>query len=230
MAPPQLTVVVPVLNEEKRAGALAHHLNSLPCPVIVVDGGSSDDTRESLAGAAAGHVTIIDSAPGRGRQMNAGAVRARTPVVLFLHADTELPPDGVSLAVRALGRNEAKWGRFDVRFDHPTPLLHLVARFMNWRSAATGICTGDQGLFMTMAVFEEAGGFADIPLMEDIDLCRRLKRIGKPARVRSPVVTAARRWRAEGTARTVITMWWLRLRYWMGASPATLAKRYGPVR
>lgn len=225
----RLTIIVPVLNEAARLPALLSQLNAAACKAVVVDGGSTDGTREGLR-AAGDHVQITQSPRGRARQMNAGAVLADTPFVLFLHADTALPADGPKLAMDALASGDSCWGRFDISFDEPTALLRVVARCMNQRSALTGICTGDQALFSTLEAFNRAGRFSEIPLMEDIDLCRRLKRLGRPVRLRTPVVTAARRWRANGTLRTVATMWWLRFGYWLGIPPERLVKWYDHAR
>lgn len=225
-----LTVVVPVLNEEARLAPLTSHINSLHCPVIVVDGGSTDGTYEKLRSTAAPHIEVTHTNRGRALQMNFGAAMAGTPFLLFLHADTLLPPDGVSLAVDALTNSGTTWGRFDVSFDEHALSLRTIAFFMNWRSALTGICTGDQAIFTTAGTFGRVGQFREIALMEDIELSKRLKKTGKPARVRTPVITAARRWQGNGVFRTVLTMWWIRLRYGLGTSPDVLAEYYKHAR
>ena len=225
-----LTVIVPVLNEATRLRALTSNLNALSCHVIVVDGGSSDGTYVELKTSVGPHTHVMSAPRGRAKQMNAGAHQANTPFLLFLHADTTLPDNGIILAINALQENTSPWGRFDVSFDDETPVLRLVAWFMNWRSALTGICTGDQAIFTTADAFSAIGGFDEIPLMEDIEFSKKLKSLGKPIRLRTPVVTAARRWQSNGPIRTIVTMWWLRLRYWFGASPEALAKRYKDAR
>jgi len=230
MSTEQLTVVVPVLNEERHLESLTRHLNSLCCPVIVVDGGSTDRTYAKLRDLTAPHITVDRTVRGRGLQMNFGASMARTPLLLFLHADTLLPPEGASLAAEVLTNSSSTWGRFDISFDESAIPLRTIAWFMNWRSALTGICTGDQAIFTTAKTFELVGRFKQIPLMEDIEISKQLKKIGKPARVRVPVITAARRWRTNGVARTMLTMWWLRFRYWYGASPDLLAEYYKHAR
>jgi rSAM/selenodomain-associated transferase 2 len=225
-----LTVVVPVLNEENRLAPLTSLLNALRCPVIVVDGGSTDGTYEALRTSAEPHIEVTRTTRGRAVQMNFGASMAETPFLMFLHADTLLPADGVSLAVDVLTNSGSTWGRFDVSFDERALSLRTIAFFMNWRSALTGICTGDQAIFTTARTFGLVGRYKEIALMEDIELSKRLKKTGKPARVHTPVVTAARRWRVNGLVRTILTMWWLRLRYWLGTSPDVLAECYDHAR
>ena len=122
------------------------------------------------------------------------------------------------------------WGRFDVRLAPSSPTLRLVAWMMNQRSRLTGICTGDQALFVRRDLFNQIGGYADIPLMEDIELSKRLRRISPPACIRQPLTTSSRRWQTRGVLRTIVLMWWLRLQYWAGVSPAKLVKKYYPAR
>ncbi|MBU1263157.1 MAG: TIGR04283 family arsenosugar biosynthesis glycosyltransferase [Gammaproteobacteria bacterium] len=219
-----LSIVVPTLNEAQNIVPLLTGLQPLRIrgvEVVVADGGSSDGT-PALAAPLADQV--LSSARGRARQMNAGAARATGVALLFLHADTRLPDDALRAVDFALNRH--RWGRFDVRFDSRRPLLRLVARMMNLRSRLTGIATGDQALFMTRTAFESLGGFPEQALMEDIELSRRLKKIGSPACLKTPVVTSARRWEEHGAWRTILLMWRLRWAYWRGAEPAQLARRY----
>jgi rSAM/selenodomain-associated transferase 2 len=158
--------------------------------------------------------------------MNAGARHARGDVLLFLHADTRLPDGALEAIARALADPKVVGGRFDVRFDSPRPIMRVVAWLMNRRSRLTGIATGDQGIFVRRAVFEALGGYADIPLMEDIELSRRLKRRGRLAALPLRATTAARKWEREGAACTIALMWGLRLLYFVGASPARLHRWY----
>ncbi len=220
--------VLPVLNEAPGivdALAALSSLRACGAEVIVVDGGSTDGSAE-LAGRAQ---TSCFAAPrGRASQMNAGAAAAHADVLLFLHADTRLPEAAerhIALAIDA-GRH---WGRFDVHIEGSSAWLPLVAALMNWRSRLTGIATGDQAIFVSRAVFDAAGGFPDIPLMEDIELSRRLLRNGRPACLAARVRTSGRRWEAHGVWRTILRMWWLRLRYALGADPRQLAIEYGYV-
>ena len=223
----QLSIIIPVLDE---APGIAQALTALAAfrqrdaEVIVVDGGSRDGTMEL----ARPLVDRMIAAPrGRGAQMNAGAAVAQGDVLLFLHADTTLPPDADRLLLDAMRDPTWQWGRFDVRIEGESPLLAMVAGLMNWRSMITGIATGDQAMFATRAAFAQAGGFPDIPLMEDIALSKRLKRIGRPLCLAARVTTSGRRWERHGIVRTVLLMWRLRLAFYFGAEPAALARRYG---
>jgi rSAM/selenodomain-associated transferase 2 len=220
----KLSIVMPVLDEaagiEAALRALAP-LRARGVEVIVVDGGSGDGTA-ALARPLADRV--MTAPRGRARQMNAGAAAASGAALLFLHADTVLPENADRLVRDALARRP--WGRFDVRFDQVGG-LRLVAAAMNLRSRATGIATGDQAMFMTRAAFEAAGGFPDIALMEDVALSARLKRLGRPACLRARATTSGRRWRKHGVLRTILLMWQLRLRFFLGADPARLARAYG---
>jgi rSAM/selenodomain-associated transferase 2 len=222
----KLSIVMPVLDEAAEIEAALAALvpfRSRGVEVILVDGGSSDATPE-LAHPLADRV--LSAARGRAAQMNAGAAVARGDVLLFLHADTRLPEGADRLVLDGLARSGRVWGHFDVRIDGGG-LLSLVAMTMNVRSRLTGIATGDQALFVARAAFNAAGGFPPIALMEDVALSARLKRIGRPCALRARVTTSARRWRTHGTLRTVLLMWRLRLRFFLGADPAKLARAYG---
>lgn len=222
-----ISIVVPIHNEVAIADALKERLARLDVyEVIIVDGGSTDGTWETLKRAESPSLQLIRAGTGRARQMNHGALRATGDVLLFLHADTCLPPRAGQLVDEALHSSGRCWGRFDVRFDRCGALLRTVARAMNLRSAWTSICTGDQAMFAERGAFRAVGGFAPIELMEDVDLSRRLKRRSPAARIRTPVVTSSRRWRDNGVCRTIGLMWWLRWLYWWGVSPAKLAARY----
>lgn len=220
-----LSLIMPVLNESAGIDAALTALAPLRAQgveVIVVDGGSEDDTAD-LARPLADRV--IAAPRGRATQMNAGAAGARGDILLFLHADTRLPADAARLIMDGVARSDRVWGRFDIRFEDGR--LHLIARMMNIRSRLTGICTGDQAIFVTRAAFDAAGGFPPIPLMEDIALSARLKRASRPLSLRARVTTSGRRWRQNGVTRTILLMWRLRLAYFFGRDPADLALRYG---
>lgn len=222
----ELSIIIPALDEEERIGAQLAALQSLRAEgveVVVVDGGSSDGT---LACAAPLADRAFVAPRGRARQMNAGAQAAQGQVLLFLHADTALPPDA-RRAVAAAIRGGAQWGRFDVDITGRHPLLRLVAGMMNRRSRLTGIATGDQAIFVRRDAFDAIGGFPDIPLMEDIRLSARLRRRSPPACLALRVTTSGRRWETRGVLRTILTMWWLRLAFYFGANPTWLARVYG---
>lgn len=223
-----ISIIVPIYNE---SGIVADMVRSLSdfdaAEIVIVDGGSTDDTWQRLNELKAEPMLCLRADTGRAVQMNAGALRATGDVLLFLHADTRLPPAALTLIEEGLRRQpERQWGRFDVRFDHPDPILRIVAQAMNLRSAWTSICTGDQALFLRREEFLEIGGFAPIPLMEDVDLSRRLKRRSRPLPIRAAVTTSSRRWVTHGICRTVGLMWRLRWLYWWGAPTSTLAARY----
>ena len=219
-----ISIVMPVLDEAPVLGAALASLAPLAAAgaeVIVVDGGSRDRSREM----AAEHGCRVISAPrGRAAQMNAGAKAARGEALVFLHADTKLPENALALVAAALARNS--WGRFDVTIEGKGRMLALVAAMMNARSRWSGIATGDQAMFVRRDAFERAGGFPDIPLMEDIALSRALRGLGAPACLSERVVTSGRRWEKRGTLRTIVLMWRLRAAYAMGADPRSLARAY----
>ena len=218
---------MPVLDEAAIIVAALEALAPLRvrgAEVIVVDGGSRDGT-PSLAEPLADRV--IAAPRGRGAPMNTGAALGSGDALLFLHADTALPAGADRLIAAAL--EYRAWGRFDLRIAGSHPLLAVVARMINWRSRATGIATGDQAIFVSRAAFLAVGGFPDLPLMEDIAISQRLKRLCRPFCIATPVVTSGRRWEHHGVMRTILLMWRLRLAYYLGVEPALLASRYGDV-
>lgn len=223
---PHLSLIVPVLNEAPIAVSALQALQPLRVAgheLVLVDGGSSDET------AALGR-PLVDrlevSAPGRARQMNAGAAVASGAVFWFLHLDTEVFPGAGGQILDGLQASGKDWGRFDVRLSGRHPLLRVIGRLMNLRSRASGIATGDQGIFVRRELFRKLGGYPEIPLMEDIALCRDLKRVGRPLCLRNRLITSSRRWERYGVLRTVLLMWRLRLAYALGADPARLAEDY----
>jgi rSAM/selenodomain-associated transferase 2 len=222
---PRLSIIVPVLNEAQGMAQCLAALAPLRArghEVLVVDGGSCDETLLLCVGQAD---RVMQAPRGRARQMNAGAARARGEVLLFLHADTTLPAAADEAVAQALALG-TQWGRFDVCIGGNSVWFGLIGALINLRSRCSGIATGDQALFVRRVLFEEVGGFADQPLMEDIALCVRLRALSWPACLRQRVVTSGRRWEQHGVWRTMVLMWWLRWRYWRGDSPETLVKAY----
>jgi len=226
----QLSIIIPVLNEASVLPGLLDHLAPLRAcgaEVIVVDGGSGDGSQQIASRAGA---QVICTERGRARQMNAGASAAHGEVLLFLHADTALPlcaGQAIETAIRRGGRaDEIAWGHFAVRIDGRVFMLRVVARLMNWRSRLTGIATGDQAMFVTRHAFELVGGFPEQPLMEDIELSKRLLARSRPIYLMDRVATSGRRWEVNGVWRTIWLMWRLRWLYWRGVPASELARSY----
>jgi rSAM/selenodomain-associated transferase 2 len=222
----RLSIVIPTLNEAAGVAAALKALQPLRAAgheVVVIDGGSGDGTPDL----AAPWADRVASAPrGRASQMNAGARIAAGDVLLFLHADTRLPARADRMVLDGLAGSGRAWGRFDVRIAGRHPLLRLVAALMNARSRWTGIATGDQAVFVRRDAFAAVGGFPPLPLMEDVALSAALKRVSRPLCLRERVITSGRRWESHGVLRTIVLMWWVRLRYFFGTSPERLAEIY----
>lgn len=228
-----ISVIIPILNEEKTLPHRLSHTSTLGFDdVIVADGGSTDRSIEMAHAfcARVPNACFIAAPRGRARQMNEGAKASRDDVLLFLHADTQLPPNARALIEQALADQRMIGGRFDVQFDRRTAWGTVISGLMNWRSRWTGIATGDQAVFVRRRVFDQLGGFADIPLMEDIEFSRRMKRTGQTAALKEKVTTSFRRWERQGPLRTVLLMWTLRFLYWIGVSPSRLSTWYTAVR
>lgn len=219
---PWLSIVIPALDERAQIADVVAHALALADEVIVVDGGSGDGTPQIASRAGA---RVIQGPRGRAHQMNAGAAAARGRWLLFLHADCRLP-ERARTAIASAAERGARWGRFDVALDAPGALLAVVGAAMNWRSRLSGICTGDQAIFVSRELWRASGGFAAIPLMEDIELSARLRAVAPPANLRDRVRVSARRWQRDGAIRTIVSMWWYRALYFFGASPAWLHRQY----
>lgn len=220
-----VSVIVPVLNEGGVIGVLLEALQPLRAAgneLIVVDGGSRDDTCRRCHGLVD---RLLESAPGRAVQMNAGAAVTRGDWLWFVHADSRLQASVLDYA-QAVVDSPQPWGRFDVSLDGEEPVLRLVETGMNWRSRLTGIATGDQGIFVRRDLFRQVGGYPTLPLMEDIALSSSLREIARPATPRLRLGTSARRWQRHGVCRTIFLMWRLRLAFFFGADPADLARDY----
>nr|WP_281496340.1 TIGR04283 family arsenosugar biosynthesis glycosyltransferase [Marinobacter sp. S0848L] len=221
-----MSIIVPVLNEaDAITGQLTHldHWRQRGAEVVIVDGGSTDQTAEIARRA---DFNVITSAAGRALQMNAGARACHSQHLLFLHADTRLPENADQVLARTFNTGSPVWGRFDVIIQGSSRMLPVVATLMNWRSRLSGIATGDQALFMTRGLFDKTGGFPEQPLMEDIEISKRLKKLCRPVCLREKVITSGRRWDARGSWPTIILMWQLRWAYWRGVPVQKLAERY----
>ena len=225
-AQPRLSIVIPVLNE---AGCLQILLESLQPfrnaghEIIVVDGGSKDDT----VGKAEGLADQVHTSPaGRARQMNTGAENANGDVLWFLHVDSVVPLHADNLIIEALSV-ERPWGRFSICLSGKSWVLRVIEFSMNLRSRLSGIITGDMGIFCSASLFRRIGGYPDIPLMEDIAFSSLCRKISRPVTISEPLITSSRRWEEQGIMRTVFTMWRLRLAYFLGTDPERLARRYG---
>ncbi|WP_414541303.1 TIGR04283 family arsenosugar biosynthesis glycosyltransferase [Nostoc sp. CCY0012] len=219
-----ISIIIATLNEAGNiAAAIACTQPSTNVEVIVVDGGSQDETvsiAESLG------VKVISSIPGRANQMNAGAMAASGDILLFLHADTRLPPGFEQMICTALKQPGIVAGAFTLRIDAP----HLALRWVEWgvnvRSRFCQMPYGDQAIFLTKAVFQEIGQFPDLPIMEDFELIRRLKLTGKIAIIQVPVVTSARRWLRKGVFHTTLLNQIVIIAYFLGVSPERLRSWY----
>jgi rSAM/selenodomain-associated transferase 2 len=222
----RVSLIVPVLNEGNRISGLPNSsqpIKGQSPELIIVDGGSQDNT-VALAEKFADQVII--SPKGRASQMNTGADVAKGDILLFLHADTQLPDDFLSVLAGEFLDSGKQWGRFDVRLSGSHPLFRVIEFFMNWRSRITGIATGDQAIFVKREAFDQIGGFPHIALMEDISMSRRLKKMSRPYCARSTVLTSSRKWETQGILATVLLMWRTRVAFFFGADPDHLAHIY----
>jgi rSAM/selenodomain-associated transferase 2/rSAM/selenodomain-associated transferase 1 len=225
--PARLAIIVPTLNE---GPALVQAMQALAplrgrgALVVLCDGGSTDGSVDAAA-----HLVdrVVPAPRGRALQMNAGLTAVQAEAYVLLHVDTTLPEGADKLVLDALAQDRADWGRFTVRLRSNKLSLRVVQWSMNWRSRLTGICTGDQTIFFNAAMLATTGGFAPIALMEDIAFSQEARRMAWPQVLSEQVVSSARRWEKHGTASTILRMWALRLAYFLGAKPRTLARRYG---
>lgn len=221
----KLSIVIPVLNESQSIPLMLDHWRILDdsTEVLFVDGGSIDGTCELLTKAG---FAVIASPKGRARQMNAGIVGTFGDVLLFLHADTVLPGDALTLITRGLAAEERVWGRFDVTVEGNSLLFPIISFMINLRSRFSGIATGDQAIFVRRDALQKVGCFPDQPLMEDVEVSKRLGQLSRPLCLRQRVRTSGRRWETRGVWSTVFLMWRLRFAYWKGVPATELAKHY----
>lgn len=227
-----VSVIIPARNEAATITATVRSARGAGADeIVVVDGGSRDGTAEEARRVAD---AVILSPPGRARQMNAGAWASKGKILLFLHADTTIPGDAVASIRKAMERKEIMGGAFSVRLavsagapSFRRAALRLTARMINVRARFLRAYTGDQAIFLRREVFESLGGYPEIPLMEDVELSRRLTRLGRTVLLPEKITTSARRWETRGTVRTILLMWGLRLAYLAGMSPGRCADLYG---
>lgn len=224
----KISIIVPVLDAASTLEATLGKLQQLRQnghEVVVVDGGSRDST-VSIARKYADRVLM--SGPGRALQMNVGADSSAHPILLFLHADTHLPPDTDKLVHAALHSQGSVWGRFDIRFSGDRKIFRVLERCINFKTALSGIATGDQAIFVLRRFFEKVGYYDGLPLLEDVALSRKLRRHGWPQRITMPVITSSRIWETDGVMRTILLRWRIRTAYFFGVHPDVLVERYYP--
>ena len=217
----KLSIIIPTLNEASRIESLLSQLSDENVELIVVDGGSDDQTVQR----ASVHAKLIHSSAGRALQMNTGAAIASGDWLWFLHADTQLSQP-LNTYVDEITQSSSLWGRFTVRLDDARFIFRVIERLMNARSCFTSVATGDQGLFVDRRLFDELGGYPELPLMEDVALSKRLRKVMPVNCSTLSLITSARRWQQHGVLKTILLMWWLRLAYVLGVSPARLRQWY----
>ncbi len=221
-----ISVIIPTFNESKNITATLKQLQALRKnghKVLLADGGSTDNT---IALAAPFVDEIIISEKGRATQMNSAAVKTQSDVLWFLHADTLVPENSDTIICRHLENTRKVWGRFNIQLSGQNFLFRVIENMINLRSKLTGIATGDQGIFIQQDIFKKLNGFSEIPLMEDIEITKRLKKISSPVCITHKLTTSSRRWGKHGILKTVFLMWQLRLAYYIGASANKLARKY----
>lgn len=218
-----ISVIIPVLNEALKIAKTLASACEANVEVIVVDGGSRDDTK---AVAQSWGVKVLSAPTGRGRQMNAGAKVASGKILLFLHADTLLPNNFAIMVIQALNQPNTVAGAFALRIEGQSPSLRWVEKGVNWRSRIFSFPYGDQAIFINAEVFNQLGGFPDLPIMEDFEMMRRLRRIGKILLLPATVVTSGRRWLTKGVFQTTLINQVTIVAYLLGVSPERLAHWY----
>lgn len=226
-----ISIVIPTYNESATIEATLTTLYELISPedeVIVVDGSSEDNTREIVS--TFPRAKLFTSRRGRAAQMNLGAEKAINEYILFLHADTSLSAECINKLKNEITLNDAKWGWFSIRLNSSKLVFRIIEMGANLRTMITGTPLDDHGIFVRKDIFLRVSGFPEIPLMEDLEFVRRVKFVSKGVEIRSPVQTSVRRFEKSGILKTLITMWVLRILYYLGTSPGTLARYYAHIR
>ena len=219
-----VSIIIPVLNEEKSIKALLQQLQiyrEQGHEVIVVDGGSHDKT-VSISKPLVDK--LLSSKPGRALQMNLGANQSNNEVLWFLHADTLIPNSAIEQIQNDLCKKD--WGRFDIKLSGSNFLFRIIEVLINLRSCFFAIATGDQGIFVRRKIFDSIDGYKNIPLMEDVELSKNLKKLSRPVCIHKELITSSRRWEKKGILKTVFLMWRIRFLYWLGVPSSTLARLY----
>jgi len=222
----KISIIIPVFNEKQQLPELLERLLVVTAyghEIIIVDGGSTEkyEPVDSVPG-----LKMLTAEKGRARQMNVGALHAEGEIFWFIHADSGFlyPLESYLRSLTEL--SERQWGRFNVRLDGNRRVYRLIEWMMNWRSSLSGIATGDQGIFVHRQLFNEAGCFSDIAIMEDIDLCKKLKKFSSPVIKKRCLTTSSRRWEQGGVLRTIFLMWKMRVLFFFGWDPDKLVKMY----
>ncbi len=222
----KLSIIIPVLDESLFFTRQQLYLKALLAQgheIIVVDGGSTDN---SMLAAEELGCKCINTKASRGYQLHTGARASNYNILVFLHADTLMPLTATNKIITAISNQNATWGRFNVTFTNKKYIFKIIAWFMNKRSCITSIVTGDQTLFIQRDVYFACGGFADIPIMEDIEFSKRLKKHSAPICLSEAVITSSRKWEKHGVIKTIILMWILRAKFFFGVSTDKLSKQY----
>ena len=223
-----ISIIIPVLNEaaiiKQTLSELQQHSGSAGSEIIVVDGGSQDNT-VAIAQQTVAKVMIV-TGQGRAAQMNAGAKIAQGEILLFLHADTQLPPDFIKLIIEALKQPKIVAGAFELAIEGSDRSLRWIEMLVKMRSHLFSLPYGDQGIFISKQAFVKSGGFAEIPIMEDFEFIKRIQRLGKIAIAPAAVTTSGRRWQKLGVWQTTLINQFVIAGYYLGISPQKLGEFY----